>query len=86
MPSFARKEAPTRLPIALALAAWAVLVAGSGAAPTQPGPAGFVRSVDNPWFPLGVVDHKLYVHGVGLVLDQTIRGGDERNALVARRR
>jgi hypothetical protein len=31
----------------------------------------------------GVVDHKLYVRGVGTVLEQTERGGDERNELVA---
>ena len=41
-----------RLPIAFALAASVVLVGGSGAMPPQPGPAGFVRAVDNPWFPL----------------------------------
>jgi hypothetical protein len=39
-----------RLPIALALSASAVLVGSSGAMAPQPG--GFVRSVDNPWFPL----------------------------------
>ena len=38
--------------IALALAAGAVLVGGPGATPAQPGPAGFVGTVDNPWFPL----------------------------------
>jgi hypothetical protein len=40
------------------------------------------------WTPLepGVVDHKLYVRGVGTVLEQTVRGGDERNELVAIRR
>jgi hypothetical protein len=31
----------------------------------------------------GVVDHKLYVRGVGTVLEQTVRGGDERNDLVS---
>ena len=31
----------------------------------------------------GTVDHKLYVRGVGTVLEQTERGGDERNELVA---
>ena len=31
----------------------------------------------------GVVDHKLYVRGIGTVLEQTERGGDERNELVA---
>ena len=36
------------------------------------------------WTPLepGVVDHKLYVRGVGLVDERTIRGGNERNTLV----
>ena len=31
----------------------------------------------------GVVDHKLYVRGVGTMLEQTERGGDERNELVS---
>jgi hypothetical protein len=31
----------------------------------------------------GTVDHKLYVRGVGTVLEQTERGGDERNELVS---
>jgi len=31
----------------------------------------------------GVVDHKLYVRGIGNVLEQTERGGDERNELVS---
>jgi hypothetical protein len=34
----------------------------------------------------GVVDHKLYVRGIGAVLERTVRGGDERFALVAVRR
>jgi hypothetical protein len=40
------------------------------------------------WTPLepGVVDHKLYVRGVGTVLEVTVKGGDERNALVSVRR
>jgi len=40
------------------------------------------------WTPLepGVLDHKLYVRGVGTVLEQTAKGGDERNALVSVRR
>jgi hypothetical protein len=39
------------------------------------------------WTPLepGVVDRKLYVKGTGLALEQTVRGGDERNSLVSRR-
>jgi hypothetical protein len=37
------------------------------------------------WTPLepGVLDHKLYVRGVGTVLEQTEKGGDERNELVS---
>lgn len=37
------------------------------------------------WTPLepGVVDHKLYVKGVGTVREETVRGGDELNELVA---
>ena len=37
------------------------------------------------WTPLepGVVDHKLYVRGVGTVLEQTVMGGSERAALVS---
>jgi hypothetical protein len=31
----------------------------------------------------GVVDHKLYVRGVGTVIEQTERGGNERNELVS---
>ncbi len=31
----------------------------------------------------GTVDHKLYVRGIGTVLEQTERGGDERNELVS---
>jgi hypothetical protein len=37
------------------------------------------------WTPLerGVLDHKYYVAGIGTVLEQTVRGGDERNALIS---
>src|SRR5262249_62200314 len=37
------------------------------------------------WTPLepGVLDHKFYVRGVGTVLEQTVKGGDERNELVS---
>jgi hypothetical protein len=40
------------------------------------------------WTPLepGVVDHKLYVKGIGTALEETVRGGDELNELVAIRR
>jgi hypothetical protein len=37
------------------------------------------------WTPLepGVIDHKLYRRGVGTVLEQTVKGGDELNTLVS---
>lgn len=37
------------------------------------------------WTPLepGVIDHKYYVRGVGTVLEQTVKGGNERNELVS---
>jgi hypothetical protein len=40
------------------------------------------------WTPLepGVLDHKYYVRGIGTVLEETVKGGDERNTLVAVRR
>jgi hypothetical protein len=30
-----------------------------------------------------VIDHKYYARGVGTVLEQTVKGGDERNELVS---
>ena len=40
------------------------------------------------WTPLepGVLDHKLYVRGIGTVLEQTVKGGTERAALVSFKR
>jgi hypothetical protein len=40
------------------------------------------------WTPLepGVVDHKLYAKGFGTVLEETVKGGEELNELVAVRR
>ena len=37
------------------------------------------------WTPLepGTIDHKFYVRGIGTVLEQTVKGGDERNVLVS---
>jgi hypothetical protein len=37
------------------------------------------------WTPLepGVIDHKYYLRGVGTVLEQTVKGGNERNALIS---
>ena len=40
------------------------------------------------WTPLepGVIDHKMYVRGIGTVLEQSQRGPDERNELISVRR
>ena len=50
-----------------------------------PGASSQAALLTREWTPLepGVVDHKLYVRGIGTVLEQTVRGGDERNTLVA---
>lgn len=39
----------------------------------------------NEWTPLepDVLDHKLYVRGIGTVKEETVQGGSERNVLVA---
>jgi hypothetical protein len=40
------------------------------------------------WTPLepGAIDHKLYVRGIGTVLEQSVKGGRERAALISLRR
>jgi hypothetical protein len=40
------------------------------------------------WTPLepDVIDHKLYLRGIGMVEERTVKGGDERGELVALRR
>ena len=40
------------------------------------------------WTPLepNVLDHKFYVRGIGLILEQSVKGGNERNALISIRR
>jgi hypothetical protein len=45
------------------------------------------RLLTEEWTPLepGVLDHKYYRRGVGTVLEQTVKGGDERNTLVTAR-
>jgi hypothetical protein len=55
---------------------------------TSPAYASEHALLTEEWTPLepGVLDHKLYVRGVGTVLEQTVRGGDERNALISVRR
>jgi hypothetical protein len=55
---------------------------------TTPGTSSRRALLTKEWTPLepGVLDHKLYVRGIGTVLEQTVRGGDERNELVSVRR
>ncbi len=50
-----------------------------------PGASSSAALLTMEWTPLepGVIDHKLYVRGVGTVLEETIKGGDERNTLVS---
>ena len=53
-----------------------------------PGASSSHAVLTKEWTPLepGVIDHKYYVRGIGTVLEQTVRGGDERNTLVSIRR
>jgi hypothetical protein len=48
-------------------------------------PAGRSTRLTAEWTPLepGVLDHKMYARGIGTVLEQTERGGNERNELVS---
>src|SRR4051812_20135003 len=50
-----------------------------------PGASSSHALLTSEWTPLepGVLDHKYYVRGVGTVLEQTVKGGDERNTLVS---
>jgi hypothetical protein len=50
------------------------------------GPANTLLTQETTPLEPGTVDHKVYVHGIGTVLEQTERGGDERNELVSVRR
>jgi hypothetical protein len=52
-------------------------------------PAGEANTLlTKEWTPLepGVIDHKMYVRGIGTVLEQSQRGPDERNELISIRR
>src|SRR5437762_998171 len=51
---------------------------------TTPGASSSHAVLTKEWTPLepGVIDHKYYVRGIGTVLEQTVKGGDERNELV----
>ena len=44
-----------------------------------------VTLLTEEWTPLepGVLDHKLYARGVGTVIEQTVKGGDERAELIS---
>jgi hypothetical protein len=55
------------------------------AAVTTPAVSSVRALLTKEWTPLepGVLDHKLYVKGVGLVDERTIKGGNERNTLVS---
>ena len=48
-------------------------------------PVGTNALLTKEWTPLepGVIDHKMYVRGIGTVLEQTEKGGNERNELVS---
>jgi hypothetical protein len=50
-----------------------------------PGASSPAALLTEEWTPLepGVLDHKYYVRGIGTVLEQTVRGGVERNTLVS---
>ena len=47
------------------------------------GPANTLVTQETTPLEPGTVDHKVYVRGIGTVLEQTERGGDERNELVS---
>jgi hypothetical protein len=52
---------------------------------STPGASSSRALLTKEWTPLepGVIDHKYYVRGIGTVLEQTVKGGDERNVLVS---
>jgi hypothetical protein len=58
-------------------------VIGSFSTVSPPGAPNAVLTQE--WTPLepGTLDNKLYVRGIGTVLEQTVKGGDERNLLVS---
>ena len=60
-------------------------VVALGAHVSTPGFRSTRALLTEEWTPLepGVLDHKFDVRGVGTVLEQTVKGGDERNALVS---
>jgi len=63
-------------------------VRGLSEAVTTPAASSTRALLTEEWTPLerGVIDHKYYVRGIGTVLEQTVKGGDERNTLISVRR
>ena len=63
-------------------------VIGLGEPVTSPYVSSKRALLTEEWTPLepGVLDHKLYVRGIGTVREQTVKGGVERNVLVSIRR
>ena len=55
---------------------------------STPGASSSHALLTKEWTPLepGVIDHKYYVRGIGTVLEQTVKGGNERNTLVSVKR
>jgi len=49
---------------------------------TAPGSKNALLTQETTPLEPGTIDHKLYVRGIGTVLEQTEKGGDERNELV----
>jgi hypothetical protein len=50
---------------------------------SAPGTVNAVLTQETTPLEPGTVDHKLYVRGIGTVLEQTQKGPDERNELVS---
>jgi hypothetical protein len=52
---------------------------------STPGASSTQALLTEEWTPLepGTIDHKFYVRGIGTVLEQTVKGGNERNELVS---
>ena len=50
-----------------------------------PGASSSHAVLTKEWTPLepGTIDHKYYVRGIGTVLEQTVKGGEERNTLLS---
>ena len=58
-------------------------VIGLFGAVTAPGTKNALLTQESTPLEPGTIDHKLYVRGVGTVLEQSQKGGDERNELIS---